>query len=90
MTPMQRVLTALSHKEPDRVPLFLLTTMHGAKELGMSIKEYFSDAENVARGQIILQKKYRSDCYYPFFYAPIEIEACGGEVIYSEDRKSVV
>ena len=85
MTPMQRVLTALSHKEPDRVPLFLLTTMHGAKELGMSIKEYFSDAENVARGQIILQKKYRSDCYYPFFYAPIEIEACGGEVIYSED-----
>lgn len=85
MTPMQRVLTALSHKEPDRVPLFLLTTMHGAKELGMSIKEYFSDGENVARGQIILQKKYRSDCYYPFFYAPIEIEACGGEVVYSED-----
>lgn len=85
MTSMQRVLTALSHNEPDRVPLFLLTTMHGAKELGMSIKEYFSTAENVAEGQIRLQRKYQSDCYYPFFYAPIETEACGGEVIYCDD-----
>jgi len=37
MTSMERVLTTLSHKEPDRVPLFLLATMHGAKELGLSI-----------------------------------------------------
>jgi uroporphyrinogen decarboxylase len=85
MTPMERVLTALSHKEPDRVPLFLLLTMHGAKELGMNIKEYFSKAENVAEGQIRLQKKYNNDCYYSFFYAPIEVEAFGADVIYSED-----
>lgn len=85
MTPMQRVLTALSHKEPDRVPLFLLLTLHGAKELGMSIKEYFSKADNVVEGQIRLQKKYNSDCFYTFFYAPIEIEAFGGSVIFSED-----
>lgn len=85
MTPMERVLTTLSHKEPDRVPLFLLLTMHGAKELGLSIKDYFSKAENVAEGQIRLQKKYATDCYYPFFYAPIEVEAFGAEVIYRED-----
>jgi uroporphyrinogen decarboxylase len=82
---MERVLTTLSHKEPDRVPLFLLLTMHGSKELGISIKEYFSKGENVVEGQIRLQKKYDTDCYYPFFYAPLEIEAFGGEVIYSED-----
>lgn len=35
MTSLQRVLTTLGHKEPDRVPLFLLLTMHGAKELGL-------------------------------------------------------
>lgn len=85
MTPMQRALTSLSHKEPDRVPMFLLLTMHGAKEMGLSIKEYFSKAENVAQGQIKLQKRYRNDCYYTFFYAPIEIEAFGGEVIFIED-----
>ncbi|MBI9037152.1 MAG: uroporphyrinogen decarboxylase family protein [Bacteroidales bacterium] len=85
MTPMERVLTTLSHKEPDRVPLFLLLSMHGAKELGMSIKDYFSKAENVVEGQIRLQKKYSNDCFNPFFYAPIEVEAFGADVIFSED-----
>ncbi len=55
------------------------------RELGISIKDYFSKGENVYEGQLRLQKKYRNDCYYPFFYAPLEIEAFGGEVIYSED-----
>ena len=31
MTSMQRTLTALGHGEPDRVPLFLLLTEHGAR-----------------------------------------------------------
>lgn len=82
---MQRVLTTLGHQEPDRVPLFLLLTMHGAKELGLSIKEYFSKAEYVAEGQLKLHKKYSNDCLYSFFYAPLEVEAWGGEVIYYND-----
>lgn len=85
MTSLQRVLTALSHKEADRIPYFLLLTMHGAKELGVSIKEYFSSAKNVFEGQVKLRQKYGHDCYYSFFYAPIEVEAFGAEVIYSDD-----
>ncbi|PKL65977.1 MAG: methylcobamide--CoM methyltransferase MtbA [Methanomicrobiales archaeon HGW-Methanomicrobiales-3] len=85
MTPFERTMTAIGQKEPDRVPLFLLTTMHGAKELNLSIREYYSRAENVIRGQTILQKKYDSDCYYPFFYASAEVEAWGGDVIYITD-----
>lgn len=85
MTPLERTMTAIGQKEPDRVPLFLLTTMHGAKELGMSIQEYFSRAENVIKGQVALQKKYESDCYYGFFYASAEVEAWGGDVIYIAD-----
>jgi len=85
MTSLERVLTTLGHKEPDRVPLFLLLTMHGAKELGITIEEYFSKGENVAEGQIRMREKYGHDCFYPFFYAPIEVEAWGGEVIYRTD-----
>jgi uroporphyrinogen decarboxylase len=85
MTPMQRVLTTLEFKEPDRVPFFLMTTMHGAKELGMSIQEYYSSAEHVIKGQIILQQKYDSDCYVPFLYAAAETEAFGGDVIFYDD-----
>lgn len=85
MTSMQRVLTTLEHQEPDRVPLFLLLTMHGAKELGLSIKEYFSRADYVVEGQVRLQQKYGHDCYFGFFYAPIETQAFGGEVIFFDD-----
>lgn len=85
MTSLERVLTTLGQQEPDRVPMFLLLTMHGAKELGMSIEEYFSKGEYVAKGQLILREKYKNDCLYPFFYAPIEVEAFGGSVIYSVD-----
>lgn len=85
MTPLERTMTAIGQKEPDRIPLFLLTTMHGAKELNMSIREYFSRAENVVKGQGILQKKYGSDCYYGFFYAAAETEAWGGDVLYISD-----
>ena len=85
MTSLQRVLTTLGHGEPDRVPFFLLATLHGAKELGLSIKDYFSKAENVVEGQVRLRAKYRHDCLYNFYYAPVEVEAWGAEVIYCDD-----
>jgi uroporphyrinogen decarboxylase len=85
MTSLQRVLTAIGQKEPDRVPYFLLLSLHGAKELSVSIEDYFSDAYNVFEGQIKLREKYGHDCYYSFFYTPIEVEAFGATVIYSKD-----
>ena len=85
MTSMQRVLTTIGQKEPDRVPYFLLLSLHGAKELNISIEEYFSDGENVFEGQVKLREKYGHDCYYSFFYAPLEAEAFGASVIYSHD-----
>ncbi len=85
MTSMQRVLTTLGHEEPDRVPHFLLVTMHGARELGLSIEEYFSRAENVIEGQLRMRERFRHDCLYTFFYASIEIEAMGGKVLFRDD-----
>jgi uroporphyrinogen decarboxylase len=85
VTPLQRVLTTLGHREPDRVPLFLLLTGHGARELGLSIREYFSRGEHVAEGQLRLRARFGHDCYYPFFYAAVETEAFGGDVIYVDD-----
>lgn len=85
MTSMQRVLAALSHEQPDRVPMFLLTTLHGAKELGLSIREYFSRPEHVIEGQMRLLAKFRSDSVTPFHYASLEVEAFGGKTIFIED-----
>ncbi|WP_094228105.1 uroporphyrinogen decarboxylase family protein [Methanolobus psychrotolerans] len=85
ITPMERVLTALSHKEPDRVPFFLLLTTQGSKEFNISIEEYFSNPEMVAKAQIRMQQRYGHDCYYPFYYASLELEAWGGNSVFYPD-----
>ncbi|SHH54414.1 uroporphyrinogen decarboxylase family protein [Thermosipho atlanticus] len=85
MTSAERVFTSISFKEPDRVPLFLCLSFYGAKELGMSIKEYYSNYENVVVAQIKMKEKYNNDCYNSFFYASLEIEAFGGGTIFRED-----
>lgn len=85
ITPMERVLTVLSGKIPDRVPLFLLFSMYGAKECNMDIKEYFHDIDAVVKAQLMMQKKYHTDCLYTFSYASIEIEAFGGDSLFYPD-----
>ncbi len=84
-TSLQRILTTMGHEEPDRVPLFLFPTMHGAKELGLSLKKYFSKPENIVEGQLRLLKKYGHDCVTSFFYGALDVEAWGAHVIYSDD-----
>lgn len=77
---MERVLASLSFQKVDRVPTFLLLVAQGAKELGVPLKEYFKNGENISAGQERLQKKYGHDVYYPFTYAAIETEAMGQKV----------
>ena len=85
LTSRERVLTALSYREPDRVPLLLALTYYGAKELQMSIKEYFSSSKNIIYAQKKMREKYKHDFYYAFYYASLEIEAFGGESIFYDD-----
>lgn len=85
MSSAERVSAALSHRVPDRVPLFLPMTMHGAVELGVPVGEYLQSADLVAWGQLRLREKYRDDVLYPFFYGAIEHEAFGGEVLFVDD-----
>lgn len=85
MNSFERTMAAISHSEPDQVPLFLLLSLYGAKEMDIPIKSYFSKPENVVNAQLIMKDKYRNDCIYTFFYAPIEVEAFGGEVIFVDD-----
>ena len=85
MSSLERILTTISHKEPDRVPLILNPTMHPARDLGISLKEYFTSSELVARGLIASRVKFGTDAYIGLHYAPVEYEAFGGDVIFRED-----
>ena len=89
MTPLDRTLAALSHQAPDRVPVIINPTMHGAKELGLSLEAYFARAEHVIEGQIRLRARFGHDCLVPFFYSALEAEAFGMETVFSDDGPPV-
>ncbi|WP_371806660.1 uroporphyrinogen decarboxylase family protein [Candidatus Lokiarchaeum ossiferum] len=82
---MERILNTLSHKKVDRIPFILTLTHHGAKELNLSIKDYYANPVNVIKGQKILQNKYQHDAVMGANYFAFEIEAFGGDVIYFAD-----
>ena len=85
MTPVERVLTTLRHVEPDRVPFFLLLTMHGARELQVPLSQFLRDPDLVAEGQLRLREKYGHDCLVAAPYAAADVEAWGGEVLFRDD-----
>lgn len=85
LSSFERVITALGQKEPDRVPLLLLFSFYAAKELKIGVKDYFDNPENVVEAQVKLQKKYKTDCYYGFYYASAETEAFGSKSIFFND-----
>ncbi len=85
MTSAERVLAALGRKEPDRVPFLLPATFQGAKDLGISLRSFFSRPDLVAEAQIRWRKKCGHDFLSNFYYGPVEIEAWGGNVIFFED-----
>jgi len=85
MTSMERLATAMGHREPDRVPFLLPAHLHGARELGLSLREYFSRAEYVAEGQWRLRSRYDHDALMGFMYGAVEAVAWGGEVVFPDD-----
>lgn len=85
LTPLERTLTSVGHQEPDTVPIFLGLTIHGARELGMSIQDYFADPRKVADGQLLMRDKFGHDNLMGFNHAAGELEAWGGSVRYFDD-----
>lgn len=85
MSSQMRIQIAFNHREPDRVPFLLPAVMHGAKELGLPIRDYFSKASHVIEGQCRLREKIGHDAVVGFLYAALELEAWGGETIFIED-----
>lgn len=84
-TSAERLATAMSHREPDRVPRLLPTVMQGARELGLSIEEYFSQPDAVAEGQWRLCHRYRNDALLGFMYGAVDAEAWGSDVVFRGD-----
>lgn len=82
MTSFQRVLTALSLKEADRVPLMLPLTTQGAEEMGVPLKDYFQSPALIAEAQLRFHESYHNDYLNGSTYAVAEYEAFGGDTLF--------
>lgn len=86
MTGMQRFQAIMTGQLPDRVPVLCNLLDQGARELGMSIKEYYRRGQNVAEGQLRMREKYGYDSLLGLFYVAMEAEMLGcRSIIYAED-----
>ncbi len=85
MTSLERVLTTVALKEPDRVPVFPVLLMQGARELGLPLPEYFTRGEALARGQLALLERYGHDCVLGVPHVVQDAAAFGCGLIYFDD-----
>lgn len=85
MTSLERFLITVQHREADRVPYVLPVMLHGARLMGLSLEDYFGDADAVAEAQVRLQRRYGHDAIVSLYFAAMEHEAWGGSVRFFED-----
>lgn len=86
MTGMGRFSALMSGQLPDRVPLVINLSDQGAKEIGVSLREYYARGDLVAQGQIQMREKYGYDSLLGMFYAGLDAEIMGcRNIIYAED-----
>lgn len=77
ITASQRLAAAARGEILDRIPVFCNLLDQGARELGMSIEEYFSNGEHVAEAQLRMLDKYGHDNVWSLFYVGKEAELLG-------------
>ncbi|MDD2366672.1 MAG: uroporphyrinogen decarboxylase family protein [Desulfuromonadaceae bacterium] len=77
MNGMERLAAAINGTPADRIPVFCNLLDQGAAELGMSIREYYSNGEHVATGQLRMREKYGYDNLWSLFYVGKEAELLG-------------
>ena len=86
MTPMERLRATARGEPTDRVPVFCNLLEQGARELGVSVKEYYADGALVAAGQLRLREKFGQDNVWGLFFIAKEAELFGcREILFAED-----
>ncbi|MBS7623149.1 uroporphyrinogen decarboxylase family protein [Candidatus Bathyarchaeota archaeon] len=89
LTPRERVMEAIEHREPDLVPVAFLRSTYDATRLKLDVQKYLLDPKTKLNAQIELHKRF-PDCafipsIYPDFGMVAEPSALGAEVrLYSD------
>ena len=85
MTSYDRVMTAVSHKEPDHVPFMPFAQTFSAKVAGIPFSEYVSKAEKFVEGQIKAYNMFGWDALCFSSDVGMYAEACGAKIDFPYD-----
>jgi uroporphyrinogen-III decarboxylase len=77
VTGSERLTAAVTGAPSDRVPIFCNVLDQGAREVGASLRDYYSDGELVAEAQLRMREKYGHDNVWALFYVGKEAELLG-------------
>lgn len=86
MNSIERVVAALQHKEPDRVPVYPILSGVTRKLVGATYKEWSNNSDICAEALIKAAEMYEQDCIVTLIDLSIECTAWGQKLIYPENE----
>ena len=86
MTPLEILAAAINGEPAPRIPVFCNLLDQGARELGMTQKEYYARGENVAEAQLKMLARYGHDNVWSLSYVGVEAEILGcREILFNDE-----
>lgn len=86
MTPLEILVAAVQGRPAPRVPVFCNLLDQGARELGMSQRQYYASGRHVAEGQLKMLARYGHDNVWSLSYVGVEAEMLGcREILFADD-----
>lgn len=86
MNSMERVVTTLQHKEPDRVPVYPIISGASRRLIGANYKDWSTNAELCSKALLKAREEFDLDCIVSLVDLSIECTAWGQELIFPEDE----
>jgi uroporphyrinogen decarboxylase len=86
MTPLDILVAAVTGAPAPRIPVFCNLLDQGARELGLSQRDYYQSGENVAEGQLRMRKRFGHDNVWALSYVGKEAEFFGcRDILFDDD-----
>lgn len=86
MNSMERVTLALSHKEPDRVPVYPILSGVTRKLVGATYEDWSKDSDICSKALIKSREMFDLDCIVTLVDLSVECDAWGQKIIYPENE----
>jgi len=84
-TALERINLLLIDEAPDRLLSYPLVTSHAARVLGVSVRDYVTDARLLSEGQVAAWQRYGHDALAVFTTVGLLAEALGSTFSYPEE-----